>query len=192
MIASLAALADKLDPRLAEEPDQVKATNKSIGQEARRSLVVGSGSPDGSDARYNGPRRGRGGLRKVTDFTAPDGSKVAIDGKLVVRIRPTVSGENAGARTRIDWAIMSLVKEPVEQVVPLVETELPSLAGLTALEGKKFWFNAKQAVGPLPITTSQNQSGFRSSIKIMGYRQYVIETPDEVRAVIGAAGGTPL
>ena len=122
---------------------------------------------------------------------APDGSKVSIDGKLVQRIRRTVSGENADAQTRIDWAIMSLVKEPVDQVVPLVKGELPSLAVLTALEDRKVWFNAKQAVGPLPIRPSQEQAGFKSSIKIMGYRQYVIETPSDVRAVIRAAGGEP-
>ena len=128
----------------------------------------------------------------MIQLTAPDGSQATINGALVVRIRPTVSGENADARTRIDWAIMSLVKEAVEEIVPLVKTELDPLATLTALKGRKFWFNAKQAVGPLPITSGQKDSGFNSSIKIMGYRQYVIESDDEVRDVIRAAGGTPL
>jgi len=132
------------------------------------------------------------GILFMIKLTAPDGSKVTIDARLVIRIRATVSGESGAARTRIDWAIMSLVKEPVEQVVPLVKSELPALATLTALEGRKLWFNAKQAVGPLPITPSQKQSGFQSSIKIMGYRQYVVETPDEVRSVIAAAGGSPV
>jgi hypothetical protein len=125
-------------------------------------------------------------------LTAPDDSKVTIDGKRVLRIRPTVSGESDDARTRIDWAIMSLVKEPVDKVVPLVKGELPSLATLTALPGRKLWFDANQAVGPLPITPTQQASGFRSSIKIMGYRQYVVETAAEVRAVLKAAGGSPL
>src|SRR5713101_4967223 len=128
----------------------------------------------------------------MISLSAPDGSEVKIDGNLVQRIRRTVSGENADAQTRVDWAIMSLVKESLDQVVSLVKAELPSLAVLTALEGRKVWFNAKQAVGPLPITPSQQHSGFNSSIKIMGYRQYVIETPDQVRTVIGAAGGNPV
>jgi hypothetical protein len=125
-------------------------------------------------------------------LTAPDGSRVSIDGKSVQRVRATLTDEGANARTRIDWAIMSLVKEAPGQVVPLVKAELPSLAVLTALQGKKVWFDAKQAVGPLPITPSQKQSGFASSIKIMGYRQYVVETPDQVRAILSAAHGSPL
>jgi hypothetical protein len=32
----------------------------------------------------------------------------------------------------------------------------------------------------------------RSSLKIMGYKQFVTETPDEVRAIISAAGGSPV
>jgi hypothetical protein len=125
-------------------------------------------------------------------LSASDGSEASIDGKFVQRIRQTVSGEDPDAQTRIDWAIMSLVKESPDQVARLVKEELPSLAALTALEGRRVWFNAKLAVGPLPVTPTQKKSGFRSSIKIMGYRQYVIETPDEVRAVISAAGGTPV
>src|SRR5262245_28497663 len=126
----------------------------------------------------------------VIELTAPDGSRITIDGKLVQRLRETFSGGNADANTRVDWAIMSLVQEPIEEAVSLVKAELPSLAVLSALNGRKVWFNAKQAVGPLPITRSQIDSGFKSSIKIMGYRQYVTETPNEVRAVITAAGGT--
>ncbi len=132
----------------------------------------------------------------MAKLTAPDGSKLTIDAKRVVRIRQTLSGENtgenAGAKTRIDWAVMSLVKEPMEQVVPLIQEKLSSLAALTAADGKKLWFDAKQAIGPLPPTKSQKDSGFNSSIKIMGYRQYVTETPGEVRAAIKAAGGDPI
>jgi len=125
-------------------------------------------------------------------LTAPDGSAVEIDGRLVQRLRQTVSGENSQAKTRIDWVVISFVKEQVDQAARLVKAELPSLAVLTALEDRKVWFDGKQAIGPLPITPSQQNSGFKSSIKIMGYRQYVVETPAEVRAVIRAAGGTPL
>jgi hypothetical protein len=124
-------------------------------------------------------------------LTAPNGSKVKVNGILVERVRKALYGENAAAQTRV-WEVVSLVKEAVEQVVPLVKAELPSLAALTALEGKKVWFNAKKAIGPLPITRAQENYGYKSSIKIMRYRQYVIETPDEVRTVINAAGGTPL
>ena len=129
-------------------------------------------------------------------FTAPDGSLVTVDGARVVRARRTVAGEHSGenedARTRIDWAIMSLVKEPIDEVATLVGGELPSFTALTGRDGSKIWFNAKKAVGPLPLTPHQEEGGVRSSIRIMNYRQYVTETPDEVRAVIRAAGGNPV
>ena len=128
----------------------------------------------------------------MVQFTAPDGSKVTIDPSKVIRIRPTVYGENADARTRIDWAIMSLVKESIDDVVPLIKATLKSLAVLSSLDGRKIWFEAKQAVGPLPVTPTQKNYGFNSSIKIMGYRQYVTETPDQVRDVIKSAGGDPV
>ena len=129
-------------------------------------------------------------------LTAPDGSPITVDGTLVVRARRTVvgehHGENSEARTRIDWAIMSLVKEPIEQAAALVKAELPSFTALTAQDGSRIWFNAKKAVGPLPITPNQREGGARSSIKIMNYRQYVTETPDQVREVIRTAGGRPV
>jgi hypothetical protein len=128
----------------------------------------------------------------MVQFTAPDGSKVTIDPSRVIRIRPTAYGENADAKTRIDWTIMSLVKEPIDDVVPRIKATLKSLAVLSGLDGRKIWFEAKQAVGPLPVTPSQKNSGFNSSIKLMGYRQYVTETPEEVRSVIKNAGGDPV
>ena len=128
----------------------------------------------------------------MAKFTGPDGSKVTVDPKRVIRIRETISGENSGSKTRIDWTMMSLVKETLSEVVPVVQAILDSLTSLTALEGKKIWFDAKQAVGPLPITDTQKKLGFNSSIKIMGYRQYVIESPAKVRAVIKSAHGDPL
>ena len=125
-------------------------------------------------------------------LTAPDDSQVTIDGRLVARARRTVSGENADARTRVDWAIMSLVKEPLDDVAARVKAELPSFTALTSRDGSRIWFNAKAAVGPLAITASQRTGGVKSSIKIMNYRQYVTETPAEVRQVLADAGGTPL
>jgi hypothetical protein len=126
----------------------------------------------------------------MATFTAPDGSKVVVDETRVLRIRHTISDE--AGKTRIDWAMMSLVKEPIDAVAPIIRAKLPSLTSLTDLAGKKVWFDAKQAVGPLPITDSQRTSGFNSSFKIMSYLQYVVETPDQVRQVIKDASGNPV
>jgi hypothetical protein len=132
----------------------------------------------------------------MAKFTAPDGSSLTVDGTRVIRARRTIAGErgdeNGDARTRIDWAIMSLLLEPVDQVAALVKAELPSFTALTSRDGSKIWFNAKAAVGPLPLTPNREVGNVRSSIKIMNYRQYVTETPDEVRAVLEAAGGKPV
>ena len=87
---------------------------------------------------------------------------------------------------------MSLVKEPIDQVAGLIRALVPSLTALTGGNRITIWFDAKQAVGPLPLTPSQKADWVNSAIKIMSYRQYVAETPNQVRAVIAAAGGRPL
>jgi hypothetical protein len=126
-------------------------------------------------------------------FTAPDDSKVTIDPVRVVRARRTVSGENRdGANTRIDWVEVQFVQEPIEDVAAQIKNAVQEFTAVTSKDGSRIWFNAKQAVGPLTITPSQAVDGVRSSLKIMGYKQFVTETPDEVRAIISAAGGSPV
>jgi hypothetical protein len=125
-------------------------------------------------------------------LTAPDGSSVKIDEKRVVRARRTISGESSNASTRIDWVMMNLVQEPIDKVAPLIRKKLESFTSLTSRDGSKIWFDAKQAVGPLPLTPSQDDGVVKSSIKLMNYRQYVTEDPAEVRSVLKKAGGNPL
>lgn len=121
---------------------------------------------------------------------APNGTPVDIDGKFVVRVRRTVAGEDG--QTHIDWTGVQLVNEPVNQVAASVKEELPSLASLTAPDGSSVWFNAKQAVGPLSFVPSQAPDGTKSFLRIANFRQFVTETPEQVRTVIAAAGGTPV
>ncbi|WP_050385881.1 hypothetical protein [Bradyrhizobium pachyrhizi] len=132
----------------------------------------------------------------MVTLTATDGSRVDIDAAEVVRARRTISGERGGdngnAQTRVDWSITQLVLETIDEVAPVIKAALPSFTCLTTTDGSKIWFDALKASGPLPITTGQKQNGVNSSIKIMGYRQYVTETPQEVRTVIQQAGGTPV
>jgi hypothetical protein len=82
--------------------------------------------------------------------------------------------------------------EPIEQVSSLVKAGLSSFTSLTTSDGSKIWFDAKKAAGPLPIFPSQRKGGVKSSIKIMGYRQFVTETPTQVHHVIEQAGGSPV
>ena len=64
-------------------------------------------------------------------LTAPDGAprSMARASSVCVSRFPAKS---ADAKTRIDWAFMSLVKESIDEAVPLVKAELPSLAVLSA------------------------------------------------------------
>ena len=128
----------------------------------------------------------------MISFTAPNGSKVKIDAKRVVRARRTISGESSNAKTRIDWAIMNLVQEPIDDVARQIRNELESFTSLTSRDGSKIWFDATQVVGPLPLTPSQSDGVVKSSIKLMGYRQFVTEDATQVRAVLANAGGSPL
>lgn len=125
-------------------------------------------------------------------LTAPDGSKVNIDGSRVVRARRTVAGESDTAKSRIDWAITSFVLEPIDEIAPKVKAELASFTCLTSRDGSKIWFNAKSAVGPIAPTPDKLDGVVRSSIKLMNTQTYVTEDDAEVRAVIAAAGGSPL
>ena len=127
-------------------------------------------------------------------LTKPDGAPVDIDGTLVFRARRAIAGERKEekARTRIDWVDMQLVREPIDDVAPLIRAELPTFTVVTSRDGSPIWFDGREAVGPFPLTPSQDEGIVRSAIKLMGYRQYVTETPDEVRTILGAAGGTVL
>lgn len=125
-------------------------------------------------------------------LTAPDGSTVRIDGKRVVRARRTVSGESSNAATRVDWEMMNLVQETIDEVAPKICAEQESFTALTSRDGSKIWFDAKKAVGPIELTPSQADGTVKSSIRIMGYRQFVTEAPAKVRAILKKAGGDPL
>lgn len=120
------------------------------------------------------------------------GKKLKIDEKLIIRARRTVYGESKKAKTRIDWAIKNFVLEPIDKVADLIAKKKNSFVFLTARDGDKIWFDAKKVVGPLPITESQMRFGYKSSIKLMNYRQYVVETEAQVRKTIKDAGGKPI
>lgn len=128
-------------------------------------------------------------------FTGLDGNPVSIREESVERARRAISGEslNLGARTRIDWIDMQLVKEPIEDIAEAIRAAVGTdFTHVTSKDGSKIWFTGPGAAGPISLTPSQKFGGVRSAIKLMGYRQYVTETPDEVRAILTAANGTVL
>lgn len=127
-------------------------------------------------------------------LTAPNGEQINIAGSLVKRARRAIAGESLreGARTRIDWVEMLLVREPIEMVAAAVQAELATFTRVTSRDGSKIWFNGRLATGPLILTPSQKDGIVKSAIKLLNYRQYVVETPAEVRAILEESGGEVL
>lgn len=120
-------------------------------------------------------------------FTAPDETRVQIDGSQVIRVRQTIHGENEAASTRIDWLVMDLVKEPVEDVVLQIRSSLPALTHLTGGNDVPIWFDASKADGPHPVPEKIEKLGFQSLLKLGSCDQYVVEDNETVRLVLAAA-----
>src|SRR5262245_7990580 len=60
--------------------------------------------------------------RSFIKLTLPDGSEGRLPANRVIRIRKTISTENKnGAKARIDWLQMMLVREPPAEVATRVE-----------------------------------------------------------------------
>jgi hypothetical protein len=126
-------------------------------------------------------------------FTAPDQSPVRIEESQVIRARRTIYGENKLARCRIDWVQAQLVLEEIDDVAERIRASLDSFTYVTTKDGSKIWFDAKRASGPYDLVPSQTDGGiYKAAIRLMGYRQYVRETPAQVRDIFRAAGATPL
>jgi hypothetical protein len=126
-------------------------------------------------------------------LTLPDGSEGRLPPNTVIRIRKSISTENRhGAKARIDWLQMMLVREPPAEVAALVEGGLPSLAKLLLPDGSPVWFNAAAAQGPMPLPSETLQNGVRSGMILDNKLQYLASTPEEVRDELLAKGGDAL
>jgi hypothetical protein len=109
-----------------------------------------------------------------------------------VRIRRAWKGEGAGAKTRIDWPQLQLVKDDPQAVASAIKPELASLRELKLPDGTPVWFNAKEARGPLRVPDYYKVDGVRSAFALGPATQYVSSTPEEVAATIKDGGGTAL
>lgn len=128
----------------------------------------------------------------MATFTRTDGASLNIPGNTVQRVRRTVHGEDSIANTRIDAAVTSYVTESVSDVAQRVQAENANFTHLNSRDESEIWFNATKVVGPLEITERMQSYDYNSSIKLMNYRQYVVQTHEEVIAVLSEAGGSPL
>lgn len=131
--------------------------------------------------------------RSFVKLTLPDGSEGRLPPNTVIRIRKTISTENKnGAKARIDWLQMMLVREPPAEVAARVEGSLDSLAKLVLPDGSPVWFNAGAAQGPMPLPPESLRNGVRSGMILGDKLQYLSSTPEEVRAELLAKGGDAL
>ena len=126
-------------------------------------------------------------------LTLPDGSKTTLAPGTIIRIRRAIPPETqSGAKTRIDWLQLLLVRELPEDVAALVEQSVPSLAKLKMPEGSPIWFNAGVAQGPMPLTPDQLKNGVHSGIVLGDKLQFLASTPEEVREELSDKGGNAL
>ena len=131
--------------------------------------------------------------RSFIKLTLPDGSEGRLPPNTVVRIRKAISTENRnGAKARIDWLQMMLVREPPADVAALLEGILPSLGKLVLPDGSPIWFNAVAAQGPMPLPPERLQNGVRSGMILGDKLQYLASTPEEVRDELIAKGSDAL
>ncbi|HEX2448616.1 MAG TPA: hypothetical protein VHK26_10595 [Methyloceanibacter sp.] len=131
--------------------------------------------------------------RSFIKLTLPDGSEGRLPPNTVIRIRKAISTENRnGAKARIDWLQMMLVREPPAEVAALVEGNLPSLGKLLLPDGSPVCFNAGAAQGPMPLPPERLQDGVRSGMMLGNKLQYLASTPEEVRDELIAKGGDAL
>ncbi|MEO0819365.1 MAG: hypothetical protein AAF074_02970 [Pseudomonadota bacterium] len=127
----------------------------------------------------------------MVDFTDPSGGKVTIDAQKVIRARRALSSENPSAGSRIDHGVMQLVREPIDAVAAAIAAENAAFTKVTTRDGSAVWFDARKVKGPLRISPGMSAYGYRSSLTLMGYRQHVTETHQEVADIIRKAGGKP-
>lgn len=128
----------------------------------------------------------------MIDLTLNDDTKVSIDGTKIWRIRKRYAFDSPEGNARVDWESTYWVKDAAKDVADRTKTELPTLTALTAPNGDPIWFNGKIASGPEYISPGERADNKHSAIILGGKRQIVTETPQEVLAVILAAGGTPM
>ncbi|HXG77767.1 MAG TPA: hypothetical protein VNJ31_00320 [Methyloceanibacter sp.] len=126
-------------------------------------------------------------------LTLPDGSEGRLPPNTVIRIRKAISTESRnGAKSRVDWLQMMLVREQPAEVAGLVGGSLASLGKLALPDGSPVWFNAGAAQGPMPLPPETLGGGVRSAMILGSKLQYLSSTPEEVRAELIAKGGDAL
>lgn len=118
------------------------------------------------------------------------GTPLELEASQVLRIRKTDPRLDDGlGNTLINAGQTFFVQEEAAAVAAAVKAELPSLYRFTHRIGAPVWVNVHAAKGPMPLAPNHRVPGLGSALDIGGKRQYVRESPEEVRSAIAAAGG---
>ncbi|MGZ9724483.1 hypothetical protein [Rhizobium miluonense] len=130
-------------------------------------------------------------------LTIVGGQQIEVDATKVVQVRPRTPAEKDFSNTRVDWAAVDYVVEEPEAVVDLVNGVRVAaggkqLAQLKTANSLPIWFAGEKATGPWHLLAPELRDGVNSAYKIGNTVVPVGSTSEEVRAVIIAAGGTPL
>ncbi|MBO9198164.1 hypothetical protein J5277_28960 [Rhizobium sp. 16-449-1b] len=122
------------------------------------------------------------------------GQVVEFKGKKVLRIIASGAVGPSTANTRIDWSELYYVRETPEEVAAMAAAELPTLVQFLTPGGKPVWVNGAKAHGPKHLFKQSRTGGIESAITIDGIKpfQFLSTAPEEVAAVIDAAGGEVL
>lgn len=123
-------------------------------------------------------------------FTRKSGTPLELDASQILRIRKTDPRlDDDLGNTLINAGQTYFVQEEAAAAAATVKAELPALYRFTHRLGAPVWVNAKAAKGPMPLAPNHNVPGLSSALDIGGKRQYVRESPQEVRTAIAEAGG---
>ncbi len=123
-------------------------------------------------------------------FTQKSGAPLDLDASRVLRIRrsdPRLDDDLGNTLINADATLFA--QEEAAGVAAAVKAELPSLYRFTHRLGAPVWINLQAAKGPMPLAPNHHVPGLSSALDIGGKRQYVRESPEEVRSAIAAAGG---
>lgn len=123
-------------------------------------------------------------------FTRKSGTPLELEASQVLRIRKTDPRlDDDLGNTLINAGQTYYVLEETAAAAAAVKAELPVLYRFTHRLGAPVWINVHEARGPMPLAPNRNVPGLSSALDIGGKRQYVRESPEEVRNAITAAGG---
>ncbi|HEX4297006.1 MAG TPA: hypothetical protein VHZ56_03215, partial [Devosia sp.] len=130
----------------------------------------------------------------VITLRRANGTAFPVDATHIERIRAWAPGDELPAgTTRVDWLALDYATEDLGTVVKAVLSIVPSFKSLRSPIGGAVWFDARRAIGPLPVLDKQvDPQKVRSVVRIGTHLQYLASTPDEVVACIRSAGGYPL